>query len=732
MIREEPNSVLPGHGIEAYTSELVVHPGDRLEVMASGMGETRIDVARLIHGDPNTSGPGYKEEAVPWFEGKTLDLSPQGIDFGSFVRIPGSRGFLGDNGFTFCVWILPTLLNPGWNTIVAQWDSGDVGFGVFAAGKTLVAGVSTDGSAVDWVTAKEFVYPDIWQMIGFSFDPANGSASLFQFFRSDHPRATREELVVSEQTLDQHSVHASEADIHMGALPAIHPGQTGHWAHFNGKLSSPFIVARALSAAEVEATADGVDLDLPLIARWDLSREVGTTKVVDVSGNDHHGWAVNLPTRAVTGVEYEKGRRYVREGSYSRDPLSYDAIHLHEDDLDDAGWDPVAAISLPSDVRSGIYSVRLTRGDDDVHLPFVVSPVQAEGPLVVLMPTLTWSAYSTNRSPYSYTREPVLDRGNSLYNAHTDGSPNYYVTRRRPTRAHDPTRGFEQRGAHKITANLYLIDWLEQQGMGYDVTSDDDLHQRGIDALGDSRCLLIGSHPEYWTPEMLAALEAYLGAGGRIVYMGAEFLLWIATIDPERPYIMEVRKSHGGDYHPTLPRGVGEAEHSTAPVLGGEWAERGRHARNITGVEVSAQAWSTIPEKGRDDGFWRMPVSESPPYQWVFEGVEEDPIGRYGLNFGSASWMEMDGALPGESLPDVERTVLARARSGVFWSPLAEDPTADIVLSTWPNGAAVFAAGSLTWTGSLSANGYRNGISRITDNVIARFLERPVGASVLD
>jgi N,N-dimethylformamidase len=55
----------------------------------------------------------------------------------------------------------------------------------------------------------------------------------------------------------------------------------------------------------------------------------------------------------------------------------------------------------------------------------------------------------------------------------------------------------------------------------------------------------------------------------------------------------------------------------------------------------------------------------------------------------------------------------------------------DIAFSTRPAGGAVFAAGSVTWTGSLSWSGYDNDVSRITENVLTRFVETPAGESVL-
>jgi N,N-dimethylformamidase len=40
-----------------------------------------------------------------------------------------------------------------------------------------------------------------------------------------------------------------------------------------------------------------------------------------------------------------------------------------------------------------------------------------------------------------------------------------------------------------------------------------------------------------------------------------------------------------------------------------------------------------------------------------------------------------------------------------------------------PQGGAVFSTGAISWCGSLSHNAYDNNVSRITENVLRRFLE---------
>ena len=47
-----------------------------------------------------------------------------------------------------------------------------------------------------------------------------------------------------------------------------------------------------------------------------------------------------------------------------------------------------------------------------------------------------------------------------------------------------------------FSADLYLIDWLEEMGFAYDVITDEDLHMEGQALLSGYRCVITGSHPE--------------------------------------------------------------------------------------------------------------------------------------------------------------------------------------------------------------------------------------------
>ena len=58
---------------------------------------------------------------------------------------------------------------------------------------------------------------------------------------------------------------------------------------------------------------------------------------------------------------------------------------------------------------------------------------------------------------------------------------------------------------------------------------------------------------------------------------------------------------------------------------------------------------------------------------------------------------------------------------------------ADMVFFETPRGGAVWSTGSIAWTTSLACNGFDNNVSRITENVLRRFLDpRPFDAPALD
>ena len=129
------------------------------------------------------------------------------------------------------------------------------------------------------------------------------------------------------------------------------------------------------------------------------------------------------------------------------------------------------------------------------------------------------------------------------------------------------------------------------------------------------------------------------------------------------------------------------------------------------------------------------PEAKASRAAWILEGVEEEEIGTSGLG-GGAAGQEVDRydqrlGSPGHAVilasatefgADMLRTKEEFEGTVAFPNP---DPLvrADMVFYETPEGGAVFSVGSISWFGALARNGYENDVSRITSNVLERFLD---------
>ena len=487
-----------------------------------------------------------------------------------------------------------------------------------------------------------------------------------------------------------------------------------------------------------------------LVAAWDFSKERHTSRIRDLGPNKLHATAVNLPARAVTGHNWSG-----RETDFRRSPGEYGAIHFHSDDLEDAAWRTDFTLTVPRNLRSGIYAARLRGADREDHIPFFVRPGEGarRAPAALLVPTLTYLAYANERMDYSRSlaalmatsrqlnRDPrdlyLVDHPElsaSLYDHHRDGSGFFYASRLRPiTNLRPKYRKWRQGGPRHLASDLYLVDWLKTKGFACDLITDEDLHARGLELLRDYRVLLTGTHPEYTTGDMLSALEQYLDQGGRLMYLGGNGFYWVASIAQEKPHVMEVRRGHAGSR--TWESAPGEVHHSTTGEMGGLWRHRGKAPNKLVGVGLSCMGWST-----ESPGYARTSASGDPRAAFIFEGVgERETIGAFGLAMGGAAGDELDrldfelGTPPHalllasstghnhhyqQVIEDIPQLKSERVYGGSTHPPVR----ADMVYFETARGGAVFSVGSMTWCGSLSHNDYDNNVSRITENVLRAFL----------
>jgi N,N-dimethylformamidase len=727
-----------------YCDPLTVAPGETIHFMVSSAHPAfRADIVRLIHGDPNPNGPGFKETEIATAVSGEYPGRVQPIVNGSHVLVPDTQALRLASSLTIQAWIFPTLPGEGIQGLLTKWNAdAATGFGLVLDEQGALALWLGDGAgAVARISSGVPLRAGRWYFVAARFDVGSGQVTLVQEPVSAMPLdATnlRRDATTAIETLGQEPallIMAGYAD-----------AEGGVGGHFNGKIDRPRLFARALSDAELdELKGEGAALALPdLVAAWDFSQEISSSRVVDVGPHALHGTAVNCPTRGVTGANWTGC-----EPSFLHAPTEYGAIHFHDDDLEDASWEPAVAFTVPDDFPTGIYALRLRGGEDEDHVPFFVRPRPGAttADLAFLVPTLTYLAYADEHTEFEpSTLFPFLDRDahateyryiaenglHSLYDTHHDGSGVCYASWKRPLVNLRPRAIFRIFGSpERFGADLYLVDWLEQKGFPYDVISDEILHAEGVGLLAPYRVVVTGTHPEYWTGPMLDALAAYLTGGGRVMYLGGNGFYWVTGIDPERPHVIEIRRWRGTESWEAEP---GEVYLSTTAELGSLWRYRNRAPQKLLGVGFTAQGNDYSRPYARQAG------SFDPRAAFVFEGIGDDEaIGDFPslmLRHGAAGYEidRLDVALgtPSHALLLASAAGFSDSYQHVIEEVLSTDDQqggsvdpdvrADMVFFEGPNGGAVFSVGSIAWCGALSHNGYVNTVSRVTENVLRRFL----------
>ena len=495
-------------------------------------------------------------------------------------------------------------------------------------------------------------------------------------------------------------------------------------AHFNGKIEAPQI--------------ETVDLN----ARWDFAQGISTTIIKDTGAHGLDARLINYPARAMTGSKWDGS-----EMCWRHKPEHYAAIHFHEDDIYDFGWETDFTFTVPDDMPSGVYVMRIKSGNHEDAMPFWVCAPKGKprAKLCVLIPTFTYTVYGNHARPdfepswkdrieawSAYPHNPAehTQYGRSTYNFHPDGSGICHASHRRPLFNLRPgylTFGYGTcSGLRHFQADSHLIAWLHAQGIPYDVITDRELHDEGTAAIAGYNAVTTTSHPEYHTPETLDALQGYRDGGGNLMYLGGNGFYWRVAIHPEDDGLIEIRRAEDGLR--AWAAEPGEYYNAFDGSYGGLWRRGGRPPQMLVGVGFTAQ--------GQFNGSYYRRVCRDPGYDWIFEGVEGDIIGDFGLSGGGAAGYELDRYDPRLGSPE-DAVILASSEGHgedfilvpeeqlthiTNWAgqPVSDLLRADMIWFDVPGGGSVFSVGSITFCGSLPENGCDNSVSRIVGNVVRR------------
>jgi len=289
----------------------------------------------------------------------------------------------------------------------------------------------------------------------------------------------------------------------------------------------------------------------------------------------------------------------------------------------------------------------------------------------------------------------------------------------------------QERLEREFNLDLYLIDWMEKFGFEYDVITDEDVHNEGLDILSPYQVLITGGHPEYYSKAMRDAVFDFTQTGGRLMYMGGNGFYWRVAVHEELPGVIEVRRCEAAIK--TWEAETGEYYHSFTGEFGGIWRHQGDTApQAIAGVGFVAEGFDI------SSYYRRRPEADDPRVAFMFDGVDDEILGDFGYHGEGAAGNELDRADTALGTPP-HALIVARSENHTDLYVMVNEEVmvntpgmtgtenelihADMVFYETPNGGAVFATGSICYCASLPWNAYDNNIARLTTNVLKRFVD---------
>ena len=646
--------------IHGYCDRLSVAPGEPIEfkVSCEEPGTYRADVVRLVHGDTNPAGPGFKEEVVETDANGDYDGRLQPTDAGSCIVVEDGGALALDGAFTLHAFVMPTT--PG------KARSGDHG----PLRDRVASGLRAhDRGRRLWRSGSEARR----SRRGSRSIPRAGTRSRPRTTAPARSRCTRARSSTRPTACSARSCRF-QARLAAPTPSRRQPGDAGTaftiaglaresgstWvdSHLNGKVDRPRVWNRALSEEELDAvTAGGEPPASGLVAAWDFADGIGpsgipTDHVTDRGPGGLHGTCVNFPARAMTGWNWRGIEEVFRHA-----PEQYGAIHFHEDDLEDCRWE--TDISL--DACRTAYAAAATRCGSARARPRTGCRSsccrladKATAKALFLVPTASYLAYANEHIVHDVpVAQAILGHTSVDRASRTSTSTATPSSASRPT---TPTRTAAAstpppRSGPSSTCGRSSAWRRARSGSSRPIS---------ISSTGSTRWASSTTSPPIAscttrappcssattssspapTPSTTRARCSTRGrrtspAGGRGMYLGSNGFYWIIAWHPEKPGLIEVRKGEYGSR--AWQARPGEYSMQLNGERSGLWRGRSRAPQKVFGTGFTAEGFDHASY------YVQLPDARDPACAFIMDGIGPDEkIGDFGLVGGGAAGYELD------------------------------------------------------------------------------------------
>ena len=304
--------------ITGYSDKYSVHPGEKVKfyINSESNENYEVQIVRLIHGDTNPEGPGYKEEELGASCNGNYEGRNQRIHGGSYVIIPQDER-MNVESFTLQAYIFPTTPDKGKQGILTKWnETNSSGYGLFVDDDGCLSFMIGDGDGqVFKISSEKKLMRKVWYLVAVSFDaetgkvilyqeptvtPTNGGLGMSLLHPADETSAIVESsnnikpgtndspLLMAASTVVDRSGRYITGGHYKEALTPVELPEQGFV--YNGKVDRPRLSNKALSKDEIKNLASGYsgctsDLRTKVVGAWDfhanITNNIASTFIVD-------------------------------------------------------------------------------------------------------------------------------------------------------------------------------------------------------------------------------------------------------------------------------------------------------------------------------------------------------------------------------------------------------------------------------------------------------------------
>ena len=245
-----------------YADRMSVAPGERIRFMVScepGVSSYRADIVRLLSGDTQPDGPGYRDETVPSPVSGEHRGRHQAIHAGAFGIVPHHPRFESLESLSLQVTVYPTLPGARRACVLSKSDPArGTGFALWCdprEGMVFALGDGT-GGVRELPVGRPLVARE-WYLVQATYDAGSGEARVSQRLLESRARDTSSGTAGAR--FEGEVSLACDAPL----LIAAHSRERGRRGRpvperiFNGRIERPLVASRRLSEVEFETLRHG-------------------------------------------------------------------------------------------------------------------------------------------------------------------------------------------------------------------------------------------------------------------------------------------------------------------------------------------------------------------------------------------------------------------------------------------------------------------------------------------